>query len=494
MSRYTASPPARTPPTFSGANSVQERAAAEREKRRREGRTITLDTYAEWTFPGYEWYNVNRVICDVLQRAAEGQVRRLMIFVPPRIGKSELVSKILPAYYLYRFPDRWVGVTSYGAELSYDFSRNARDNYRRTGGSLKSDSASVKNWETGHGGGLWAAGVGGPATGKGFHLGIIDDPVKDSIEAQSKTIRERHKDWYDSTFFTREEPGDSTIILCMTRWHQDDLAGHLLKREEDPEKAVGWTVLSLPAKRPEKPREFPPSVDVIEDWRKPGQYLKTRVGREKFRQYETSIGEYFWSALYQQTPTPGTGNLWQREWFEGEGVVFDAPPDNLRRVGYDWDTAYTDKEENSASGYVKAGVDSDGVIYILDAAWRWVEFPDLVDWMEKVDGPHYIEQKASGKSAAQAVRKRGVQAKEVEVPGGEGDKVARTRGITPIVSSGKVRFRRSILDRLLEDDQQGILKFPKGSHDDLNDMLVQALYRLTDSGSKGIPETGSVHY
>lgn len=176
------------------------------------------ETFAEFirrANPRFQFYPHTVRLIDTLQRVADGEIRRLMVFMPPRHGKSETVSRMFPAYYLYRYPERWVGLNSYAAALAFTLSRNARENYRRAGGPLT--VAGVEQWETGGGGGLWAAGVGGPITGKGGHLLIIDDPLKNAEEAASPTIREKQKDWYGSTFYTRLEPNSAIVIVqCMT--------------------------------------------------------------------------------------------------------------------------------------------------------------------------------------------------------------------------------------------------------------------------------------
>ncbi|RME24447.1 MAG: terminase, partial [Candidatus Zixiibacteriota bacterium] len=165
-------------------------------------RTLTFREYIQRVNPRFKFYRHIEKLIAVLQRVADGEINRLMVFMPPRHGKSETVSRLFSAYYLYKHPERWVGINSYAAELAYTLSRNARENYVAGGGALKNDAAAVKHWETGKNGGLWAAGVGGPITGKGFHLGIIDDPLKNAEEAASDTIRAKQKDWYRSTFST----------------------------------------------------------------------------------------------------------------------------------------------------------------------------------------------------------------------------------------------------------------------------------------------------
>lgn len=427
--------------------------------------------------PRYKFYPHVEKLISVCQRIADGELKRVMVFMPPRHGKSETVSRLFPAYLCYRFPEKWTAISSYAADIAYGFSRNARDFYTRGGGELKQDAAAVKNWETGKGGGLWACGVGGPATGRGFHFGIVDDPLKNAEEAASMTIRNKQWDWWGSTWSTREEPG-AAMLVVQTRWHEDDLSGRLLdaEAEEDTEDAEGWHIVNFEAVKEAEPMKVPASCTLEEDDRKPGEPLcPDRYSLKWLLKKAKKLGSYFWNALYQQRPAPIAGALWKRHWFEGN--TFTEAPAALRNVGYDWDTAYTENERNSATAYVKAGKDAEGNVYVLDAGYRFLETPAAEQWMAEIGGPHYVEQKASGKSLVQGLRRRGIAAVEVPIRGG-GDKYARTTQVTPYAEAGTVKIAAHLLDRLLNDEKQGILKFPNGSHDDVNDALVQALNRL----------------
>ena len=216
--------------------------------------TLSFREFVDKVYPKYKWYRHCEVLADVLQRVANGEINRLMIFMPPRHGKSQLTTKLFTAYYLYKHPDKWVGISAYAAELAYTFSRASRDAYREAGGELRADAQTMKHWESLEGGGVWASGVGGPITGKGFSLGCIDDPLKNHEEAFSDRIREQQKEWYSSTFYTRAE-SDAAIILIMTRWHEDDLAGWLLsKSNQDNDEQ--WYVLSMPAISEDDGEEF----------------------------------------------------------------------------------------------------------------------------------------------------------------------------------------------------------------------------------------------
>src|SRR5579884_4108582 len=137
-------------------------------------------SFVEWVrqvAPRYQWYRHCQELADVLQRVADGELSRVMIFMPPRHGKSQTASRLFSAYYLYRHPDRFVGLASYAAGLAHTLSRAARDHYRRGGGLIRDDVRAVEHWETPQGGGMWAAGVGGPITGKGAYLALVDDPL-----------------------------------------------------------------------------------------------------------------------------------------------------------------------------------------------------------------------------------------------------------------------------------------------------------------------------
>jgi hypothetical protein len=161
---------------------------------------------------------------------------------------------------------------------------------------------------------LWAAGVGGPITGKGYHLGIIDDPIKNAEEAQSETIRAKHRDWYDSTFYTRAEPG-AAIIIVLTRWNESDLAGYVLSKEED--EAERWHVINFQAIRDSADvATFPVGCSVAEDWRADGEALcPERYPIERLHKIASKIGKYFFAALFQQRPRPKEGNFFKRHWF-----------------------------------------------------------------------------------------------------------------------------------------------------------------------------------
>lgn len=422
----------------------------------------------------YQWYPYVERLADVLQRVADGEIKRLMVFMPPRHGKSELVSRLFSAYYLYRHPNRWVGVNSYAAELAYTFSRNARDNYTRLGGKLRGDAAAVKHWETGQGGGLWAAGVGGPITGKGFHLGIIDDPLKNALEAASETTRQRHKDWYDSTFYTREEP-DGAIIVIQTRWHEDDLSGYILNKEsEEPEY---WHIVHYEAIKESEPPKYPASCQIEPDSRQPGAALAPqRYPLDKLNKIAGKIGDYFFGALYQQTPRPREGNMFKRHWFE---IVPQVPVD-AARVRY-WDKAGTQDGGAFTAGVLMAR-DKDGVYYVEDVLrgqWGATERERVVRQTAEIDGKRveiWVEQEpgSGGKESAEATI-RGLAGFVIRADRVTGDKVTRAEPFAAQAGGLNVKLKKAAWnDSYLER----LTAFPNGTYKDDVDASSGAFNKL----------------
>ena len=351
--------------------------------------------------PRFKWYSHCVKIANVLIRVANGELSRVMIFAPPRHGKSELLSRLFSAYYLSLFPNRWVGINCYAADLAYTLSRSARENFRGNGGALKDDASAVKHWETPEGGGLWAAGVGGPITGKGFHLGIIDDPLKNAEEASSETVNKSHQEWYASTFYTREEPG-AAIVIMMTRWNQSDLCGWLLSQEAEDEEPERWHVVSFEAIKEATPTEIPSTCTLEPDDRGVGEALcPERYTLEKLRKIAARIGTYFWNALYRQRPTSREGGMFKLH----QLPIADAAPAGagLKRVRY-WDLGGSDSKKADYSVGCLMSKGSDGLFYVEDierGQWSPKErnehilatceadrkkFGVMPTWIEKVPG------------------------------------------------------------------------------------------------------------
>jgi predicted phage terminase large subunit-like protein len=397
-----------------------------------------------------------------------------MVFMPPRHGKSELISRLFSAYYLYRHPERWVGLNSYADALAYTFSRSARDNYQRAGGKLRSDAASVHHWQTPEGGGFWAAGVGGPITGKGFHLGIIDDPLKNAEEAQSETIRAKHKDWYASTFYTRMEP-DAAIVIVQTRWHEEDLSGSILAGDEDESEA--WRIINLPAIAEDDAPVFPAGCTVEPDWRAPGVALcPERYPIERLRKIEAKITPYFFSALFQQSPRPRGGNQFKREWFEIVGAV----PATVTRVRY-WDKAGAAEGKGDYTVGVLMARDIRGLFYVEDVERFQLTADERnrrILQTAQLDGhdvTQYIEQPPGlAKESTDAVVRLLAGYRVVADPVHR-DKIERAEPFQAQAQAGNVKVVKAAWNRMYFDELEG---FPHGKHDDQVDGSSGAFNKL----------------
>lgn len=428
--------------------------------------------------PGFQFYKHVDILIARLQQVADGDLDRLMVFLPPRHTKSELVSRLFSAYYLYRHPGRWVGLNSYGANLAYSLSRNSRDNFQRMGGEIRGDARAVEQWETGQGGGMWAAGVGGAITGKGFHLGIIDDPVKNAEEANSEIIREKHADWYSSTFYTRGEPGNA-IIVIQTRWHEMDLSGWLLAQEGE-EQPEHWHIISFPAIADEIPQEFPETCTVEPDFREPGEALcPERYNLDKLKKLAARVGTYFWNALFGQRPTPLEGGMFKRSWFD----VVGAAPRDAQRVRA-WDRAATEGAGDYTVGLLMAK-DGDGVYYVEDIVRgqfsdlqceKVIEQTTLTDaarygnvttWLEEEPG-------SSGKAVAK-ITIRALAGHVVKSERSTGDKLTRAQPLSAQCEALNVKLVRGEWNSVYLNELAG---FPHGAHDDQVDASSLAFTKL----------------
>jgi predicted phage terminase large subunit-like protein len=384
------------------------------------------------------------LIAARLEAVERGEVDRLMIFMPPRHGKSELASKRFPAWCLGRKPDRQIIAASYNSDLANDFGRSVRNLMAEpefgqvfNGVTLAPDSQAANRMNTNRGGAYVAAGVGTAVTGRGAHIALIDDPFKDREEADSERRRELVWDWYRSTLYTRLMPGGA-IVLIQTRWHEDDLAGRLLQQESEQ-----WDVLELPALHPERGALWP------------GWYDEAALARIR-----DTIGPREWSALYQQRPQPDEGTFFRREWFGEWGAL-----PHCRFYGTS-DYAVTDGG-GDYTVHTVWGVDAKGDIY---RAERWKGQTASDEWIErKLDmvakwrplcwfGEGGVIQKAVEPMLRRRMRERGVHCRMEWLPS-VADKPTRARSFQAMAATGRVKFERGA-------DLSEFLVFPAGKHDD----------------------------
>lgn len=425
------------------------------------------------------------MLTSILEKVASGEIKRLLIQLPPRHSKSELISRLFSAYYLMRNPTHFVGINSYSAELAYTLSRASRENFIRCGGEVKGDVAAVKHWETAQGGGMWAAGVGGSITGKGFHLGIIDDPLKNSEEANSEVIREKHKDWYSSTFYTRAEP-DAAIIVIQTRWNEDDLTGWLLSEEagDEPEQ---WHVVCLPATA-EPLMKFPESCTVEPDFRDhDGQALcPERYPADKLRKIAARIGEYHFGALYQQRPTGKTGSFFDVSKLQ----IVDAVPVGGRRA-MGWDKAATPDGGDFTEG-VEMLKAPDDLFYILDnvsGQWNTATRDATIRQTAELKGRSvkHIGEQEPGSGGVESAENfiRLLVGFPVSNERATTNKSARADPFSSQVNAGNVRLLRGEWNKKYIDQLRA---FPHGKHDDKVDASSLAFNELNSTIPLGVSD------
>jgi predicted phage terminase large subunit-like protein len=417
----------------------------------------------------------------------------LIINMPPRHGKSELISHWTPVWYLKRFPYRRIILCSYQSGFATEWGGDAKntfiDNEEELGLTIRQDTKSKARWRIkGYGGGMTATGIGGPITGKGGDLIIIDDPIKSFKEALSPVYRENIKQWYRSTLRTRLQPGGSIIIL-MTRWHEDDLCGWLLgAAEEEGVPMDKWEVINLKAVA--EPTETEPDPLGREEGEAlcPDMYPIPELDILK-----GSVGTFWWDAEYQGHPRPEGGGTFKEGWFG----YFD--PDEfedlkLNRYLQQWDTAFKEKQVNDRSACITFAEGRKGY-YVLDLWVGRPTFPELTEqakteYSKWVPDSVQVEDKASGISLIQQLRRdtkipiRPVKAVD--------DKVSRANSVSGIVEAGRVFLPRRApwLSTFLSE----VCGFPSAAHDDITDVFVYGLMfykprRKARLGRRGMSES-----
>jgi predicted phage terminase large subunit-like protein len=299
--------------------------------------------FRDWlplTAPKHNWeWNHIQYIREHLDKVTSGEIKRLMIFVPPRHGKSELTTIHYAAYRLLQDEALRIVIGAYNSTLSEKFSRRIRGIVRQST-TLDRERNSAADWLTLAGGGVRAVGVGGGITGQGGDLIIIDDPVKSREEADSVAFRERAWSWYTDDLFTRLEP-NASMILIMTRWHEDDLAGRILASEEGPT----WTVIDLPAIAEEDDPLGRPAGAAL---------CPERYDVDALEAIKRTLGPRGWSALYMQHPAPPEGSMFKRHWFP----IVKALPIMIKRIRY-WDLAGAEEGEGDYTVGLLLGMSAD---------------------------------------------------------------------------------------------------------------------------------------
>lgn len=435
-----------------------------------------------------------KLLNQKLLAVARGEIKRLIVQMPPRHGKSELISKYFPAWFIGTHPDKRVILASYESDFAQTWGRAARDLLQEHGElfgvTLNRDSSAASRWDlVGRSGGMSSMGVGGAITGKGADVFVIDDPIKGPEEAHSHTTREKQWEWYRSVAHTRLEPGAS-MVLTMTRWHEEDLAGRLL--EEAQNGGEQWEVVSLPA--------------IAEEGDPLGREVGEPLWPERFpledlASKERTSGSYVWSALYQQRPTPAAGNIIQRHWFrywrpvdramspvivrlpdgsQVESHPVELPP-KFDMVMQSWDLAFKDtKSSDYVVGQVWGWLGED--CFLLDQSREKRNFPDTVADIKRMSEKwpkaerKLVEEKANGAALIAALEHEmyGI----IAINPTEG-KEARCHAITARMESGNVYIPHPHLASWVEGFIEECVSFPSAKHDDQVDAMTQFLNDLS---------------
>lgn len=464
-----------------------------------------LDFFTTYTKEDYEMKAIQNgraihmQIIDKLEQVEQGKIKRLMICCPPRTGKSELVSTRFPMWCLGRDPSRKLVISSYGADLSSDFGRKARQVVQNAEYGnvfplfgLSKDKREGGNWETTDGGGLYTVGVWGALTGKGFDIGIIDDPVKDRMEAESPTTQQRIIDWYTSTFYTRRQSQDSAIIVMMTRWNVNDLAGYLLAEEKNG--GDKWDVLSIPAIDEEG---FP----IIWEWKWDDDYF---VG------IRANISAKDFAALYQQDPIAASSNIFsmtdlryylQSDFEKAEGIlkkedlycsIHVDPAFSTSKNSDDAVVIGMGKHKMSGNfylldGYAETSAPSKTFLAILAMYDRLamdgfkIQTINIEEAKINKDQTKFIDDfKAFLRENGRYVIVNAVPAKM--------NKQDRIKFILePKISLNSIYLRKDMIDKsFVRKIETQLFDFPNNKHDDVIDCLAQAVDSIDRKGEKPV--------
>lgn len=435
-------------------------------------------------------------IADVCANAG-----RLIVDMPPRYGKSETVSRWTPCWYLDRWPDRRIILASHEQDFAIWWGRRARQTIEthpdQFNVCVSADLRAAGEWETTTGGGMLTRGIGGSITGRGAHLMVIDDPIKDFAQAHSTAVRNAHWNWWLSTARTRLEPG-AAVIVVMTRWHEDDLVGRLLSSEHEGDPA-DWTVLRIPALG--EGADIADQGVVADALGRPEGVPLRRPSTEEtpaeaavyLEQVRREVGPYIWNGMYQQRPSEPEGTILRRAWWQfyrrdgdlivrGDGERLTV--DQLRIV-QSWDMSFKD---SGSSSYVV------GQVWGVHGADRYLleqqrDHLDFVATKRAVKSMRqrwpdttstWVEDKANGPAVIAELRRE--VSGLVPVNPGRDSKESRAWAVQGDLEAGNHHLPSPTHDPWVRDFIQECADFPHGAHDDQVDAYTQAMLKLRTGG------------
>ena len=432
----------------------------------------------------------HRILADMLMGLEDGSKDRACVNIPPRHGKSQLVSIFFPAWFLGRNPDKKVMMVSHTTDLAVDFGRKVRNllglaDYKAIFPTVKlaTDSKSAGRWNTSVGGEYYACGVGSALAGRGAHLLLVDDPHSEQDVINGNfSVFEKAYEWFTFGARTRLMPGGRVAII-QTRWHMDDLTGRVVKDMSQNDKSDQYEVVEFPAIIEVKDKE---SEELIEKPLWPEFFDLAALERTK-----ASMPLFQWNAQYQQQPTAEEAAIVKREWWQiwekenppmCEYIIMslDSAAEKHNRADF---TALTTwgvffNEETNAHN-----------IILLNSIKERLEFPELKELaMEQYTmwepDAFIVEKKSSGVALYQEMRRMGLVIQEYTPHRGSGDKLARLNSVSDIIASELVWVPQT---RWAEEVIEEIAGFPFMSNDDLVDSTIMALMRFRQGGFIRLP-------
>lgn len=462
---------------------------------------MSMLAFAQYIKSNYRTNWHNELLCNKLDDFVSGKIKRLIVEMPPRHGKSELCSRLLPAYILGQNPDAEIIATSYSAELAQAMNRDVQriidtTEYNELFAGTKLNSSNIRTvvgnylrnsdvFEVvGRAGHYRCAGVGGSITGHGGNYIIMDDPIKNQEEAYSLTYRNKLWNWYTSTLYTRLCGDPQGILLVLTRWHEDDLAGRLVKKALE-DNADQWEVLRLEAIKEGLPTDSDPRQDGEALW-------PDAFDLDKLRSIKASTTPSVWSALYQQRPSVEGGNIIEDAWIKHYGEL----PANTQEWWQSWDLTF---DKTTSGSYVVGQVwcREGANCYLVDQVRKRMSFTESIEAVKMMSARYpqalkkMVEKKANGAALLDVLRNEVTGLKPIEPKGSKED---RLRAVSPVFCAGNIHIPNVSKYSWVRDYIEELTHFPTSPHDDQVDCTSQALvdighcvdYKGYQSSSKGI--------
>lgn len=444
--------------------------------------------------PDYKVGKHHRVLATLLMQIAEGKKDRVCVNIPPRHGKSHLVSTYFPAWFIGKYPDKKVLMVSHTTDLAVDFGRKVRnlidsERYREVFPevTLAVDSKSAGRWNTNKGGEYFACGVGSALAGRGADLLLVDDPhnEQDVINGNFEVF-EKAYEWFTYGARTRLMPG-GRVAIVQTRWHQDDLTGRVTRDMMQNEQADQYEIVEFPA--------------ILEVEGEDGSITQKPLWPEFFNmdallRTKASMPTFQWNAQYQQNPTAEEASIIKREWWnewtkedppDCEFIIMtlDAAAETHNRADYTaitaWGVFFNEEREGPGANTYN--------IILLNAIKDRMEFPELKEtslrnYKQWKPDAFIVEKKSSGTALYQELRRTGIPVSEYTPHRGSGDKMARLNSVADIVRSGLCWVPQT---RWAEEVVEEVAGFPFMANDDLVDCTTMALMRFRQGGFVRLP-------